>query len=556
MSDQPPAPEKKSPESKTGSNYEDDGCPAHLIRIATVAPSGTMPDVVHLKSKEITIGRQESCNVMISRLHARMNVTIEQDGDGRYKWIIKDNNSVNGLFINDVKRPEAVLEDGDTITFGGGGNEAFGLHKQQPNSEFIYQIRYKKVNHLKRKQPEEDPAVVEAKRIKLAEEEAARAELQAKLQERLAEIEERERKIKEMEEKVLLQAHEHETFQGKMAELQEKLAKNEELVEGHTKSLAETQKQASDLAEKLAEKDKKLAEIKELTENEKKAMEEEFSCIVCQELIMTAMTLECSHSFCQQCLSSWMLTKKMCPYCRTVITKQPIRSRTVDNAIEKFTASLSDQDKIRWNERKKKQEAFDQEEVAVRKITDMINTAKAKQLKFFDITKQWTAEEKRVFAQGLVGYKGRARAVYCQSTGLTRQYIDAVNVIQMRQAAANAITSGDTTDIYNFTSIPWKICGHAILATLCSSFSNASQNVHPPSTSFLTPARTNLVESGNRPGNYCQPRPLYASFGFPFVAARRSLVKPTGVLQHLAVLRGRQHDRWGTISRGTANEHP
>lgn len=47
---------------------------------------------------------------MISRNHAKIVQTSEIDDTGMNKWKIVDCNSVNGLFVNNVKVPEAFLK--------------------------------------------------------------------------------------------------------------------------------------------------------------------------------------------------------------------------------------------------------------------------------------------------------------------------------------------------------------------------------------------------------------------------------------------------------------
>ena len=54
----------------------------------------------------------EHQKLMISRSHAQL-----QPADG--KWKVLDVGSTNGLLVNGVKRSEAVLHDGDIVTFGG-----------------------------------------------------------------------------------------------------------------------------------------------------------------------------------------------------------------------------------------------------------------------------------------------------------------------------------------------------------------------------------------------------------------------------------------------------
>lgn len=68
---------------------------------------------------------------MISRVHAYIIYSNNQ-------WYIRDNRSVNGVFLNDVKIHESRIKLGDVITFGGGGNMMRGSIKRQDMSEFNY----------------------------------------------------------------------------------------------------------------------------------------------------------------------------------------------------------------------------------------------------------------------------------------------------------------------------------------------------------------------------------------------------------------------------------
>lgn len=68
---------------------------------------------------------------MISRVHAYIINSNNQ-------WYIRDNRSVNGVFLNDVKIHESRIKLGDVITFGGGGNMIRGSIKRQDLSEFNY----------------------------------------------------------------------------------------------------------------------------------------------------------------------------------------------------------------------------------------------------------------------------------------------------------------------------------------------------------------------------------------------------------------------------------
>ena len=64
----------------------------------------------------------EHQKLMISRSHAHLRFA-----EGA--WKVVDLQSTNGLLVNGVKKGEATLRDGDTITFGGARGCA---HEQRP----------------------------------------------------------------------------------------------------------------------------------------------------------------------------------------------------------------------------------------------------------------------------------------------------------------------------------------------------------------------------------------------------------------------------------------
>ena len=97
------------------------------------------------------------------------------------------------------------------------------------------------------------------------------------------------------------------------------------------------------LAEK-SEKEKTVEDFKKQKEGILDSMQEEFTCVICQELFVTAHTLTCSHSFCESCIKEWMKVqkKKDCPICRKTITAEPVHSLVLDNAIDKMVEKMDD----------------------------------------------------------------------------------------------------------------------------------------------------------------------------------------------------------------------
>lgn len=88
---------------------------------------------------------------------------------------------------------------------------------------------------------------------------------------------------------------------------------------------------------------------KDVIENFGELVESELQCSICNELFVTATTLNCNHTFCKECISSWVSKNKTCPICRAPYTQQS-RSLVLDNFIDKMVENLSDDLKKRRRE--------------------------------------------------------------------------------------------------------------------------------------------------------------------------------------------------------------
>jgi len=99
--------------------------------------------------------------------------------------------------------------------------------------------------------------------------------------------------------------------------------------------------------EELKQQQEVTKKAQEVAQTVVEEMEDEFSCIVCQELIIRATTLACSHSFCEFCLYSWLKKRNSCPVCRCTVETQPIHSIVLDNAISKMVEAMDDDSKRR-----------------------------------------------------------------------------------------------------------------------------------------------------------------------------------------------------------------
>ena len=75
---------------------------------------------------------------MISRAHAF--IEIKEEKNGKISLQVVDNNSLNGIYVNNIKVKQQVLENNDLVTFGGAGSVSFGEKNLQNQSIFVYKF--------------------------------------------------------------------------------------------------------------------------------------------------------------------------------------------------------------------------------------------------------------------------------------------------------------------------------------------------------------------------------------------------------------------------------
>ncbi|XP_048842138.1 E3 ubiquitin-protein ligase rnf8 isoform X1 [Brienomyrus brachyistius] len=89
----------------------------------------------------------------------------------------------------------------------------------------------------------------------------------------------------------------------------------------------------------LEEKEKAWAQKQEVVSQMTEVLESELQCIICSELFIEAVTLNCAHSFCLHCISEWRKRRNECPICRQAIVSQT-RSLVLDNCIDRMLEKL------------------------------------------------------------------------------------------------------------------------------------------------------------------------------------------------------------------------
>ncbi|RVE55715.1 hypothetical protein OJAV_G00228710 [Oryzias javanicus] len=127
-------------------------------------------------------------------------------------------------------------------------------------------------------------------------------------------------------------------------ELNDALQEQKKVIDEHALSRQAFEKILSaknkELEATKEEKERARAQKEEVVTQMTEVLENELQCIICSELFIEAVTLNCAHSFCSYCINQWRKKKEECPICRQAITSQS-RCLALDNFIERMMENLS-----------------------------------------------------------------------------------------------------------------------------------------------------------------------------------------------------------------------
>lgn len=140
----------------------------------------------------------------------------------------------------------------------------------------------------------------------------------------------------------------------KNRDLQQKLEEEKSELE---EVIAQKEKEYGNLKEELYESKLEKEQQEQTLQNARAealqnitdVMETELTCSICSEFFIQATTLNCSHSFCQYCILTWMNKKRECPVCRSAVISHN-RSIVLDNYIDKMVEKLCNDMKDRREE--------------------------------------------------------------------------------------------------------------------------------------------------------------------------------------------------------------
>lgn len=206
----------------------------------------------------------------------------------------------------------------------------------------------------------------------------------------------------------------------------------------HAQRIAELQQELE------AERERKIMESQQRAATRSSALDaeeiqSELQCSICQDWVVHACTIECSHTFCKACIETWLLQKKFeCPVCRHAVTREPVRSRAIEAIVQRTVERGDPEEKEEYQNRVR---AAEKQVKRVQKLHQdlerSVNEALKKGKAFFHIDSCWSRREKETFQRGIQDYTGDTRETYCRLTSLTVQWVHSADASKLNQALAN-----------------------------------------------------------------------------------------------------------------------
>lgn len=131
------------------------------------------------------------------------------------------------------------------------------------------------------------------------------------------------------------------------------------------------------------------------------------------------------------CCDARVLSQFECPVCRLEVTRDPLRTRTVDQIVAKTVSHLSQSEQMAYFERI--DEAQASSEKARTQYTELQGNSEAS----VHISAAWKRKEREAFQEGIKNYRGDAREAYCCLHGLTAQWTHSADDGALNQALHN-----------------------------------------------------------------------------------------------------------------------
>jgi len=394
-------------------------------------PPEELPKYIPLDKERTTVGRSRSADLTLdsitypctlSRVHVVIWRRLEDEEDNTYSWGVTDCGSLNGTFINFVKVKEEQLQDGDTLTLGGGAGLEEGERSDCLASDLVF--RFEAPEGI---MPVSSTTRANSRALSSLDSNAVARPTPERQGDRPKTA----------------------AANGDSSRLGKRLAKvNSPTGEG-SKTGDESSSAGSLSASSGSEKGNKRQRVSrsplpqdrldvELNNN----LKDEFKCAVCQDFFIESTTLNCGHTFCSSCIMEWFSRSQKCPTCRAECSMRPVRSNALDCAVRHIVQSDSQARK----EYEKRIEKAARDKASRRRsleaLAKRIEAAKEGDNQFLRITQDWSEDERITFDSGVNNYRGIAREEYCRATGLTEEFLELASLEDLTRTARNVRLSG------------------------------------------------------------------------------------------------------------------
>ncbi|KAL0478963.1 hypothetical protein AKO1_007853 [Acrasis kona] len=451
------------------------GQPHMYAKLCLLTDTKGVPKEVDIKTLQFSIGRAKNQVDLLldpaehSRMVSRVHCTIYgvPGEDGKISFRISDNKSVNGTFLNAKKIETSRLENGDLLLFTAGSGLQVGdfmdfstdnpstpfdkLTEQQKQDilskrkdTFVYKFVVvddnfdRMVDDLTNHSFQNHSSSTPGSKRKLEQMDSSYSDFAQELKKRKTAEDALNQRIMDLEKQLEEAKNQLTKEQSQLQELITETQKaNEGLVREHESRVNELLATINQLNQQ--QQAQQQAQAQQLQDAQEHGImgdiEQEFTCAICQELIVSATTLQCSHTFCKPCLAEWIKQKKVCPVCRKILTKPPTRNLTMENVLDKLMKNLSKEEQESRLRRRK--DLIEAEERASQKLKELVETARHKGVKFLNVHDTWGPDEKKLFKTGVSKHEGRSRLMYCELTGFNPEWIRRATVQQIIRACTN-----------------------------------------------------------------------------------------------------------------------
>ena len=159
---------------------------------------------------------------------------------------------------------------------------------------------------------------------------------------------------KKMKEKVKISIEnlklelENEKLVKRMEDMSKKIQEQEEAI------MMEKKEKENDIEERKKENkrlEERNQELRQLHDQEI----EELTCVICAQLMLYPMVVNCGHMFCSMCIATWSKSNSRCPTCRTIINNLT-KSCQINILVDKKARLMSVKDQEERKERQSEHE--------------------------------------------------------------------------------------------------------------------------------------------------------------------------------------------------------